>query len=318
MKKINNQFVILQCIAITLVVIGHSGGIMLFSEWFPIYSFHMPLFIFISGYFFKEENDTNLLMFIKKKFKRLMIPFFVWNLFYGILAQIISAHGIYEFVSKINLRSILIEPFINGHQFAINVSSWFVPTIFLVQIIFVLLTRIMKEFKINNYIIKNITFFIIGLFSVILVGKGYIGGIKLVISRILFLLPIYYLGVVYNQKLEKKDTLNNMIYFIVLFFIQYILIRRYENLAFSVVWMDGFNKENIILPYITSITGIMFWLRVSKILVKSLSESRIIEYIGRNTWTVMMHHQIIFFIINSFFWILSNIIKLVKIGRAHV
>ena len=51
MKKLNYQMLILQTIGIILVVVGHVGGIGLFSDWFPISSFHMPLFVFISGYF---------------------------------------------------------------------------------------------------------------------------------------------------------------------------------------------------------------------------------------------------------------------------
>ena len=57
----NIQFAILQSIAILFVVIGHSGDISFCFEWFPISSFHMPLFIFISGYFYKEKQEKKLI-----------------------------------------------------------------------------------------------------------------------------------------------------------------------------------------------------------------------------------------------------------------
>ena len=75
-------------------------------------------------------------------------------------------------------------------------------------------------------------------------------------------------------------------------------------------WCNDFNRENLFLPYITSATGIMFWLRISKILVPSLRSCKKIQYLGNNTWTVMMHHLFIFFIINLLIGSLAPIIGL--------
>lgn len=72
---------------IIFVVMGHSGftneiiseRLSGLQKW--IYSFHMPLFFFISGYLFSLTNKSlsNIQsgQFIKKKLKRLMIPYFV-------------------------------------------------------------------------------------------------------------------------------------------------------------------------------------------------------------------------------------------------
>ena len=51
------QISILQCLAIIFVVVGHRGGINLLNEWFPINSFHMPLWFFISGYLYKVDES---------------------------------------------------------------------------------------------------------------------------------------------------------------------------------------------------------------------------------------------------------------------
>lgn len=46
----------LQFFAIMMVVCGHLGDAFFFSfSVFPFYSFHMPLFVFISGYLFKNQ-----------------------------------------------------------------------------------------------------------------------------------------------------------------------------------------------------------------------------------------------------------------------
>ena len=54
---------------IILVIWGHSS-LFLFDE---IYSFHMPLFFFLSGCFFSVKLD--FIDFIKKKFRQLITPY---------------------------------------------------------------------------------------------------------------------------------------------------------------------------------------------------------------------------------------------------
>jgi fucose 4-O-acetylase-like acetyltransferase len=68
MKEKNRQFLLLQAIAIILVLIGHKGGVGFekLTAWFPIYAYHMPLFIFISGYFFSLNNLNNIQQYINK------------------------------------------------------------------------------------------------------------------------------------------------------------------------------------------------------------------------------------------------------------
>lgn len=82
MKERNSLIDVLKGFAIILVVMGHS------SQWFSgddrsnpfyvtIYAFHMPLFMFLSGYVnFNTRGELNL----GKRFQVLVIPFFVWFL----------------------------------------------------------------------------------------------------------------------------------------------------------------------------------------------------------------------------------------------
>lgn len=73
---------IAKAICIVLVVLGHynpDGS----PEWYKvinrlIYSFHMPLFLFASGFIYAatKRDEERYLPFISKKVKRLMIPYF--------------------------------------------------------------------------------------------------------------------------------------------------------------------------------------------------------------------------------------------------
>ena len=69
--------------AILLVVLGHciqqcdtEGNYQFLYR--LIYAFHMPLFMAVSGYFGVKLN-VDYLPEIRKRFVRLMIPYFVWG-----------------------------------------------------------------------------------------------------------------------------------------------------------------------------------------------------------------------------------------------
>ena len=55
-KNINYDFKFIYAIGMILVVAGHcsNGGVSIFYDWFTPYAFHLPLFIFASGYFYKK------------------------------------------------------------------------------------------------------------------------------------------------------------------------------------------------------------------------------------------------------------------------
>lgn len=76
-SKTNYTFAILSAIGIVMVISAHAGSALnLFSDYFPYNSFFMPMFIFISGYFFKDKNIKSFdstKNYIIKKIKNLLI-----------------------------------------------------------------------------------------------------------------------------------------------------------------------------------------------------------------------------------------------------
>lgn len=318
MKKINSTFAILKTLGIIFVVSGHligNGGISYFTEWFPVYSFHLPLFAFIAGYFYKKNNEIKFFYFFLKKFKKIIIPYFIWNFIYGIIVTILLSNNIIDFGVKLNFETLFISPFTNGQQFAFNLASWFAIPYFLSIILYTLIRKLFSHIKKINEYFYMLIFLTLGLLSVYFSNMGYNQGFYLTIMRCVFLLPFFEFGFLYNQVLEKKDKLRNLYYFLIIFFIQFILIYRYENITFSLVSCNDFNNTNILLPFITSLTGIMFWVRISKILSAYFEGNKLIEYISKNTFSIMTHHLFIFFVINTF---LRLLFKLINIGGFNV
>ena len=160
-KEINSQIdyiTIAKAIGIIMVVCGHIGGIYKIigipvfnskpSEIFPIYSYHMPLFIFISGYFYKQGYIYDIKGLIKKRLKTLVIPYYKWNLFYGLLVTVLINVGLFNNGNKINLYNYFLEPIFQGYQYNLNGPSWFLISLFFIQIGYTLIRK-----RLNNNIL---------------------------------------------------------------------------------------------------------------------------------------------------------------------
>lgn len=66
-------------IGIILVVVGHACCPELPHA--IIYSFHMPLFFFLSGLFISRQCEKGFSIYLKKNFKSLLLPYLYFNIF---------------------------------------------------------------------------------------------------------------------------------------------------------------------------------------------------------------------------------------------
>ena len=308
-RQLNMTFCILSVLAIIMVVAGHLGySILTLGELFPYYSFHIPLFMFISGYFYRTSEEEHPLLYIKKKVCRLLVPYLIWNLIYGIIASAMRACG-FTMGEAISFRTLFIEPFLHGYQFIYNYASWFVPVLFIVEILNLFARLILRKvgklpaLTHNGWLaatewIMLVGSLIVGMVTVQLAIGGHVWGDYRAAGRILLLFPCYQMGRFYHEKLEKHDTLGNLAYFAIVLSVQALLNICFNGLAFSSVWCTGFANGPVI-PYVTSVTGIAFWLRIARVLTPTVGSSREVRYLGRNTYAVMTHHVMVFMLIKA-------------------
>lgn len=168
------EFDLIKGVGIILVVIGHCKiSNDLHSA---IYSFHMPLFFVVSGYFFYKESITKK---FKKTFLHLIIPW-VFFVFLNILFSIISKYlSTFNAVESIKSTLSIIDP-LNDDCFILYRSIWFLLVLFmvinfynLISLFFnrVLITLSCIVFYLCGYALQvhvNIPFFIDTTLSVIL------------------------------------------------------------------------------------------------------------------------------------------------------
>lgn len=132
---------ILRGIGIFLMVFDHVGWGSFVHGY--IQSFHMPLFFIASGYLWKNENTVNL---IRKRFKTLMVPYFIFSGFYLLLQQITLFSTGNDFMSS--LRAVLIYP-TDIDCMPIAPALWFLPCMFFSSIVYSYLSKLKRQYKRN-------------------------------------------------------------------------------------------------------------------------------------------------------------------------
>ncbi len=140
MSKSNKLMALLSVWGIMLVVLGHSGfeepaiaeNLRYLHRW--IYSFHMPLFFFISGYLYALTNpfftSVRVAPFLQKKVLRLLVPYVVLGVVVFCIKYIFSglSHADREFSV-----SAFLFMFIAPHTANSTIGYlWYVVTLFFI------------------------------------------------------------------------------------------------------------------------------------------------------------------------------------------
>ena len=268
----------MKAIGIILVLIGHNES----SITQYIYSFHMPLFFFISGLLFVYDKEIKITSYIKKKFKSLIIPylkissvlFLIWFALKG------RSEGL-TVIFK-NLFGIVYAQ--GGHEYMNwGVPMWFIPCLFIVTVSLFCIMR----FK-NNWI-KEILFcssiigFGIGLLrkNMMLEGASMTRlpwGIDVAMVGIVFFFVGYKLKDVAEQITSKKI---NIILSSILFFSVMILAKINGRID-----MYTLNYKNYFLFFITAFVGILAVIYISKLILRN----KVFLNIGKNTIYLLAFH----------------------------
>lgn len=299
-KKDNRQFMILSAIGIIFVVDSHAWSpIAVLGNIMPYNSYFMPLFLFISGYFFKTENSEHCCAYILKKVKTLLLPFLIWNFIYGVLINLLKKSGRIYYGEALSVRTIFLEPFLGCEQFSINTPGWFVPALFMVTVVYVCLRRFFS--KVWNDYLATVCFLMISIWCIALSRKGYSAELwKLPAIKTGFLLFFYELGVFFRVHMETYYRKVPRVFLLTVpLLINTVICYFSPDLNFvGIATMSGFVTDHYWIPVATSITGIVFWLTVSDILVPALGENKVVNYVSNHTFTIMLHHIFFFNVYN--------------------
>lgn len=281
---------LLQFIGIVLVILGHATRIFyLPGGWYYhqpdissnlfnaltriIYTFHMPLFVFLSGYLCERtlSKNASVTNFIQRRFQRLLIPFFACGLLYCVPIWI------YLQFPDANYKTFLIGQ-VMGHL-------WFLPLLFEITLLYLLLRKIPNRF---SFII------LFGLISLQFLHFERYDWYA--IFRIPEFLSYYYMGAKF-YKIEDYKIFSNKVLITATMVITTLTFIFVEYLLYC----NNFNGSLRLV--LSGIFGVISLVLISKIIVEKypiLANNPKTQFLSLNLLTIFLIHEPILEIILKF------------------
>lgn len=311
MKNKNVRWVnIAKGLGIITVVIGHSGS--------PLrnylYLFHMALFFFLSGYLYKDHYTNNFLQFIKKRVVSLYLPFVKYQIIFILLRNVFFSLNIYN--TKVLVSGAQMQPIGDKGTFITLIKAivtfngtdpllgtfWFIQVLFFINIIFFAISKILNIFRLKKEYFRFI--FVSILFSVgfVIIYSNFNFSrfnpnnkltiemiLKLFQPQVLIVTAIYYLGYLF-KKYEESISMNKVVALIT-------IIILYISSYFGRIEISSNIYTSPIFFLLTSVCGIYMITYISK-MINIRFKANILDYIGKNSFTVMALHLIAFKIVS--------------------
>lgn len=271
-KKLRNPyFDIIKACAIYLVILGHvflecfnysnKEGIYSNDFFNIIYTFHMPLFMLMSGYFFYRVDDS-LFDIVKSKFKQLIIPTIIFG----------SIHCLLLFLIKHEL-------FIH----LIFLDYWYCKSLFICIIIYTFFYKVFRKFILAS-LIPIIILIYFGL------GTRY---------WLPMMYPFFCLGIILRKyNLNNIFNCKLMFLYIFMYIVLYTLNRKDINIyLFSTIYTDiKFTSTTIyylLIKYSLAILGCLSFMSVFYNISKIYNFNKLILRIGMKTLPIYLLQGII-------------------------
>lgn len=276
-------------IGILLVVLGHNdfGYISPFG-YKLIYSFHMPLFFFLSGYFLNASIP--FVDFFKKRFNSLLKPYlFTIFLIYFFYVS-------FDTMSFATALRRIVKSFYGTGYYIDWVQLWFLPHLFAASLYAFLFLAILRRWdnryvrwaalvltlRISSIFLKDFYPFTLSLF-----GKQYeLFGLPLSLDLVLLSGFFFLLGGEIKQNTSEK-TFENI----------YLLIGSGVTLLLLVYFFEARNDFNTrtydsyIINTIEAITGILFVLALSRqIELRTNRVAALFKYFGQASLFLLLFH----------------------------
>lgn len=270
-------------IAIILVMYGH-----LFASdnsRYLIYSFHMPLFFFISGLVFKPSNKP-FLTTAGKYFKQLLIPYYIFAIFTFLFALVSQTTKLSLDNVGYQLWGILYGSGRDG-MLGYNVVLWFLPCLFITKLSFAAITN-------NIYTTKKIILFLVGSAFLGSLFATFLPEAKLPLGFESSLTALPFLGAGYLLARHREILSNFTKYKLPIAVGAMLIMALGATLNFHVsgsqIDMRVNQLDNIPLFYLGAFSGIIGWTAISQI----LKENAFLEYIGKHSMVIFAWHNILF------------------------
>ena len=265
-----------RAIGIIFVVLGHHHHHVLYSY---IYTFHMPLFFFLSGMMFNRKSHQTFSNYALNRAKSLLIPYFIFSF---------SLFGLWWFLGRFLDASV-----IEGYSLTKNfvgifyaqgqleymrwgVEMWFLPCLFLTSLMYYWLSPVSRLKQILIIILCAV----LGFNLPILLNYRMPWSLDVALIAVGF----FWLGnILKSMIMNYEPRWENVALLLILFsaslYTYQLQIHRVD--MYQAIYGDH------LLFYLSAITGVMFYV----LLAKCLPAVGIWLFIGANSLVIYMLHM---------------------------
>lgn len=309
-SKNNKQFMVFSALNMMLVVDAHAWtSLNIMTRYLTYNMFIMPAFTFVSGYFFRIDNKN----YLRNKIKNLILPYYVWWVIYALLLILLNKIFSIKIALDVTLDTLILGPWKGGECWSFNNPSWFVCFLFLVQILYYGLHKLF--YKCWNDWVVFIVWTLVAILTTHYVTTNLINLVYCNVYRVFILGWFYHFGVIYKKYVEKwfnKETglitcvccIIAMAFLNQIFGVQHFL---FNSLSWKVEGMENFGILSGIYLLIVGVIGIIFWLKISQVLVPALGRSRFFNFVSNHTFEIMMNHIFFMWLFNLILVKVNNI-----------
>lgn len=278
---------IAKALGIIAVVLGHSGVPSL--EHF-VNLYHMPLFFFISGFFYNDKYTGDPITLLKKRLLSLYKPFVIYETIFLLLHNFFFKINVYSTLFDVGSGRIIlpydttgfIKAFISILLFAGREPMagvfWFFTTLFFVNIIFCLLSYfVVKLFKNNREYIRAVIIILLFVIGNLTTTLGY--NIPRFNNSLVMVL-IFYFGYMFKRYESHIDTENPFFAFIAL-----LLLGMGSIYGSVAVGTNLYLSPDFLVA--STLLGVYLNIYIAKYLVRKNLFKKQLIFIGENTVIIM-------------------------------
>ncbi|KAF0814765.1 hypothetical protein IGB42_00820 [Andreprevotia sp. IGB-42] len=287
----NTQFDLMLAIGIIFVLMGHSHQpAFLF---YPAYAFHMGLFFFISGYFFKPPVAlAEKARFIARKSRTQLLPYLALLLLFGVLTQLLRKAGL-NLGAEMDMNSLVWGVFERADQFNLYLSAWFLMTLYLVNVV--------AAIAFGKQLGRNLVVMLVAaalFYQLLEMGKLNYGDWHLQLIRCGFGFFFFGLGYLFRVfEAALKPLLLKPAALIGLFVLVNVLNVHFGNLSYSIL-LGNIGNELVWVPVLSTLAIILMIYAAAHFLAQICTEKSLLLLIGRNTFAIMIWHFFAFLLLN--------------------
>ena len=267
-----------KALAISLVALGHVQSIYLVNE--IIFSFVMPAFFFLSGFTFDRSANAPFTKLVRKKIRALVIPYFGFSTILFAFWFFVRRNFGMSYQTDATPLDVLLQILCGTNSEFFVTPLWFLTCLFMTELCFWGLLRLRKKMLMAFLIIA---LYVPGLVYITYMEKFQLPHLFWNIDQIPFCLYFLALGYVISKwNVTDKilcSTKRNAITLVA------------SALVFGLAFAVRENTASLFLLMHTVMihSGLLVLVAFSKILKNNV----ILNFVGRNTLTILALHMIV-------------------------